>query len=198
VRQGAARPDVSALPSLEYAYLLGLYLGDGCISAMPRTWRLRIVLDQRYPDVIEEAARAVAAVSGGRAGRTRRTGCVELGGYWRHWPLVFPQHGSGRKHERQIALLDWQASITRRHPRALIRGLMHSDGCRYLAVVTRRGKPYRYVRYSFSNRSDDIKRILCEHLDLLGIRWSRPNAWQIAIARQDEVAKLDAFVGPKT
>jgi hypothetical protein len=30
-----------------YAYLLGLYLGDGCISRHPRTHRLRIVLDAR-------------------------------------------------------------------------------------------------------------------------------------------------------
>ena len=45
--------------------------------------------------------------------------------------------------------------------------------------------------------SDDIKAIFCEHLDLLGIGWTRPNASDIAIDRRPEVAKLDAFVGPK-
>jgi hypothetical protein len=55
----------------------------------------------------------------------------------------------------------------------------------------------RYSRYSFSNRSDDIRGIFCEHLDLLGIGWTQPNAFQIAIDRRAEVAKLDAFVGPK-
>lgn len=39
--------------------------------------------------------------------------------------------------------------------------------------------------------------IFCEHLDLLTVRWTRPNAWSIAIDRRGEVAKLDAFVGPK-
>jgi hypothetical protein len=59
------------------------------------------------------------------------------------------------------------------------------------------GKTYRYSRYSFSNRSEDIKAIFCEHLDLLEIRWTRPNRADIAIDRRSEVAKLDSFVGPK-
>jgi hypothetical protein len=43
---------------------------------------------------------------------------------------LFPQHGPGRKHERPIVLAGWQQSITRRHPKQLIRGLIDSDGCR--------------------------------------------------------------------
>ena len=82
-------------------------------------------------------------------------------------------------------------------PRALVRGLIHSDGSRYVAVVRRRGRTYRYERYSFAHRSDDIKAILCAHLDLLGIRWTRPNEKDIAIARKADVALLDAFIGPK-
>jgi hypothetical protein len=46
-------------------------------------------------------------------------------------------------------------------------------------------------------RSEDIKGIFCTHLDQLGIRWTRPNRSDIAIDRRSEVAKLDAFVGPK-
>ena len=46
-----------------YAYLLGLYLGDGFISAMRRgVFRLRVVLDVRYPGIIEECATAIGAV----------------------------------------------------------------------------------------------------------------------------------------
>jgi hypothetical protein len=39
-----------------YSYLLGLYLGDGCISRHPRAWRLRIVLDDKYPKLSKAAA----------------------------------------------------------------------------------------------------------------------------------------------
>jgi hypothetical protein len=48
-----------------------------------------------------------------------------------------------------------------------------------------------------ANRSDDIKAIFCAHLDLLGIRWTRPNEKDIAVARKADVALLDAFIGPK-
>src|SRR5437764_3200230 len=39
-----------------YAELLALYLGDGCISATGRTYRLRIALDSRYPHVADVVA----------------------------------------------------------------------------------------------------------------------------------------------
>ncbi len=78
-----------------------------------------------------------------------------------------------------------------------MRGLIHSDGCRFVANQRAGARIYRYTRYSFSNRSDDIRAMFCASLDQLGIGWTRPNEQQIAIDRRSEVAKLDAFVGPK-
>src|SRR5581483_4479221 len=51
--------DFSALPSPAYCYLLGLYLGDGCISRHPRAWRSRIILDSKYPGIIERCREAI-------------------------------------------------------------------------------------------------------------------------------------------
>jgi hypothetical protein len=96
-------PDLEGLEAGAYAHLLGLYLGDGTVSELPRTCRLRNALDARYPP-----------------------------GSWR------VPHG----------------------------------------------------------RCEDIKRIFCDHLDLLGIGWTRPNAVSIAVARRADVAALDRFVGP--
>ena len=111
--------------------------------------------------------------------------------------MLFPQHGPGRKHTRPIVFTPWQRAVTAAEPEALVRGLIHSDGCRFIAAQRVGRKTYRYSRYSFSSRSDDIRAIFCEHLELLGIGWTRPNACQIAIDRRAEVAKLDGFVGPK-
>jgi hypothetical protein len=39
------------LPQTAYAYLLGLYLGDGCLSEHPRgVYHLRVACAARYPD----------------------------------------------------------------------------------------------------------------------------------------------------
>ncbi len=44
--------------------------------------------------------------------------------------------------------------------------------------ATRR-RTYRYPRYEFSNRSDDIRAIFCKYCDCLGIEWRRMNRWSI-------------------
>jgi hypothetical protein len=54
------------------------------------------------------------------------------------------------------------------------------------------------VRYHFSNKSEDIKRIYCATLDALGIDWTRPSERDVAVYRKASTALLDEFVGPKT
>jgi intein/homing endonuclease len=184
-----------------YSQLLGLYLGDGHVARIGRTFMLRLFFDARYPGLIGEAVRVVRRVSPERrvgVARARPTNCVVLRCYWGQWPVLLPQHGPGRKHLRPIELATWQREITTAHPRELIRGLINSDGCRGLNVVRHGERRYAYPRYSFSNRSDDIRAIFCEHLDLLGIAWRPVGPWQISIARREAVAELDAFVGPKS
>lgn len=188
--------DFSDLPDAEYAYLLGVYLGDGCISKHPRAWRLRIFMDALYPRIIAECARAVECVMPTQHAwikRQVRSRCVEVSMYSTHWPCLIPQHGPGKKHLRPIFLADWQKPIIERERRAFLRGLIHSDGCRI--VANDRGRPS--VRYHFSNLSEDIKRLYCESLDALGIPWTRPSNKQIAVYRKAAADELDHFIGPK-
>jgi hypothetical protein len=57
---------------------------------------------------------------------------------------------------------------------------------------------YEYIRYMFSNESEDIIGILTAALDQLGIPWRRPRRNMVAVSRKDGVAALDRFVGPKS
>jgi hypothetical protein len=81
--------------------------------------------------------------------------------------------------------------------RRVARGLIHSDGTRHLNRIKHPKRTYEYPRYQFSNRSDDIRAIFCEHLDLLEIPWRRMNRWIVAVSRREGVARLDEFIGPK-
>jgi len=189
------------LPLDSYAYLLGLYLGDGWIATSPRIEHLRIFLDGIYPGILREAAEAMRAVRPDNKvdGRKRKDSrCVVVSSYSVWWSRLLPQHGPGRRHERTIALHSWQTAITQRFPERFVRGLIHSDGCRFVARQRVGDRVYPYVRYSFSNRSEDIKRILCAHLELLGVDWTRPNAKCIEIARRRSVLRLEQSIGPKT
>jgi hypothetical protein len=181
-----------------YAYLLGLYLGDGYIDRQPRTYRFRIFQDVRYVLLIELARSAISRVRGTAISKVAivpQLGCVAVSSYWNHWPCLFPQHGPGMKHQRTIRLAAWQLEIVERYPRQLLRGLIHSDGCRVINRVVRR--KYAYPRYFFTNTSKDILQIFRDACDAIGVahRNSKPNT--ISVARREAVAALDAFVGPK-
>jgi hypothetical protein len=199
---GAARHRFDELPP-SYAYLLGLYLGDGCISAHPRgVYRLRLFFDARYPSILEAGEAAVRAVfPANRINRQMRSGGyansspgsnVELSVYSRTLPCLFPQHGPGRKHERRIALVDWQRVLVATYPEHLLRGLIHSDGCRFINT----GRNWRHPRYSFSNLSEDIRGIFCDACDLVGVRWTTAPR-TVYVSRVRDVALLDEFIGPK-
>jgi hypothetical protein len=197
------RCDGGSIDEEGYSYLLGMYLGDGCLSLHPRgVYRLRIACDLKYPQIINEIATHIVIVRGvDIVGFVRSEGCIEVSASWKHWPCIFPQHGPGRKHKRPIELASWQKTIVEAHPKALVRGLIHSDGNRHINPVTRKlpsgPKQYRYPRYMFTNASTDILKIFTDALDLLGIHWTQTMPRVISVARRDDVAFLDTFVGPK-
>ncbi|MFD5102690.1 RNA polymerase sigma factor sigma-70 region 4 domain-containing protein [Streptomyces albidochromogenes] len=209
-RPGAKCPrcDGRPLDHAAYAYLLGLYLGDGHIShySTHRAPSLMITLDDSWPGVQDEAEAALRAVFPENATcRVRRTGCHNIKVYSKHLLCLFPQHGPGKKHTRRIALEPWQQTIVDEHPWEFVRGLIHSDGCRNINWTTRvvRGerKRYEYPRYWFTNVSDDIRRLYTDTLDRLGVEWKnctrhgRP--YNVSVARRAAVALMDAHVGPK-
>jgi hypothetical protein len=204
--------DFGSLPPA-YAYLLGLYLGDGCISEARRgVFRLRVFLDLQYPGVVEECVDALSLVlPHNKVNRQYRDGSylnreepsnVEISAYSKTLPCLFPQHGPGKKHERRIWLAPWQQELAERWPKRLLRGLVHSDGCRF---TNTRGKDDNWSapRYAFGNLSTDITSIYCTACDKLGLRWTgafpddEHKAVTIYVSRKADVARMDEFIGPK-
>jgi hypothetical protein len=193
-------------PQADYAYLLGLYLGDGCISLAgareKKVWKLRIACADAWPGLRQECEQAMKAIRPDNKVHTQQhPGCTEVFSCSRHWPCLFPQHGPGPKHLRKIELQPWQLAIVTAYPGRLTRGLFHSDGYRGINRVRARlaegDRWYEYPRYLFTNESGDILRLCGDTLDRLGVAWrfSRRNA--ISVARRAAVARLDEFVGPK-
>lgn len=186
-----------------YSYLLGLYLGDGCISASKRgVYSLRIACADAWPGLIEACTKAVqTARPANKVCKVPSPGCQYVTSFSKHWPCFFPQHGPGKKHNRRIALEPWQQTIVDAHPWEFIRGLIHSDGCRITNWTTRiiggKQKRYEYPRYFFSNLSTDIIGLFTTALDLVGVEWKQPNSRNISVARRASVALMDAHVGPK-
>jgi len=191
----------ASLDGPAYAELLGWYLGGYLSRGRRGVWNLHVYNDALYPDVNAHIADLMRSVKpGGRPHTRLLPGCVATTTGWKHWPCLFPQHGPGRKHERTIALEDWQRDLVALHPGDFLRGLFHSDGSRTrnwaTQVVGGTVKRYDYPRWEFVNRSDDILGLCCWALDLCQIAWRRPRVNAIAVSRRDAVQTLDVLIGP--
>ncbi|EGD40844.1 hypothetical protein NBCG_04876 [Nocardioidaceae bacterium Broad-1] len=198
------RCDGADLDDEAYAEILGWYLGDGHISEGRRgVFNLHISNDRKYPEINQRLIALLARVKPGGRPHTRLVpGAVITTISWKHLPCLFPQLGPGHKHERTIALEDWQEEIVTAHPGPFLRGLFHSDGCRVnnwaTRIVAGEKKRYEYGRWQFTNHSDDIRDLCTATLDLVGIPW-RQSSWKtISVSRREAVAALDALIGPKT
>ncbi|MGW3622376.1 helix-turn-helix domain-containing protein [Streptomyces sp. NPDC000880] len=191
-----------------YAYLLGVYLGDGHIiqNRAMRSPSLSVTCADSWPGLMDECERAMRSVfPSNSVCRVRRKGCREVKMYSKHLWCLFPQHGPGKKHERKIALEPWQQEIVDEHPWEFIRGLVHSDGCRIANWTTRlvggERKRYEYPRYFFSNKSDDIRNLFSDTLTKVGVEWTTlargSDPFNISVAKRASVALMDLYVGPK-
>jgi hypothetical protein len=180
----------------DYAELLGLYLGDGHISPMPRSQRLRLSLDAKYPRIIAEAEallrRVFPACQVGRVVADRGS-TVVLWVYHRHLACLFPQHGPGKKHERPMELEAWQTGLVAEAPWSFLRGCIRSDGCSF---VNRTGR-YSYLSYEFRNWSDEILGIFATTCSGLGLQPPQ-YADRVRLCRRADVAELLTHVGVKS
>ena len=132
-RAGCTPPDIASLPPREYAYLLGMYLGDGMSREDGSSWTLPVTLDEAYPESFVNARTLLSGSLGStRIPRPASGGkrCLIVSCTWHPWFLLFPQHGQGRKHHRRIELVDWQRDIVDSAPKPFLRALIHTDGWR--------------------------------------------------------------------
>lgn len=196
---GAAKP--IRFTAAGYAELLALYLGDGSISRHPRTHRLGIILDDKYPDIINDTRELLERsfpendvhIGPGSKGK-----CSAVSVYSTHLVCLFPQHGPGPKHKRRILLEPWQQEVLEAAPWSFLRGCIRSDG----SVFVNRTGAYEYLSYDFANSSDDIAHLFTKTCEGLGLR---PRAtkgahggWRVRINRRDSVELMREHISLKS
>lgn len=180
----------------KYAYLLGMYLGDGHILKPPswRSYRLRISIHPEQ-NIIEKLIKdcITELFPNNKFSYYDRGSYKEVGVYSNDLPLWFPQHGSGRKHERDIVLENWQKFIVEAFPEFFIMGLLHSDGCYYIRKVS----SYEYPSFQFTNKSKDIMNLFTDSLDIIKLKYKiqekSSGVLVCNIDRRSEVQKILEF-----
>lgn len=172
-----------------YAYILGMYLGDGHIDKFPRTYRLRIFQDSSYLKIIENCVEFLGKIFPNNkisVSNWYGENCKVITLYSKDLVIIFPQYGSGKKHSRLIELLPWQDEIINKYPGEFLCGLLDSDGCRFFS-----GK---YLHYQFTNKSEDIKDLFCQVCNKLEIEYTRKSGYKnIQINKMNDSAKIDSI-----
>ena len=198
---GPAKP-MTFTPA-DYSELLAVYLGDGSISTHPRTQRLRVALDLKYPGIIADVrALLEQCFPYNNVDEVQSIGCVHVSLYSTHLSCIFPQHGPGMKHQRPIILERWQREHVETEPWPFIRGCIRTDGCAFInRTNVHREQPYEYLSYQFSNMSGDIVGLFVDACSAVGV-FTRLNCdargrWDVRINRRASVELMVEHVGLK-
>ena len=147
------------LPSEDFAYLIGVFAGDGCLSRLPRTYKFSIACDNRYPDLIAKYAALLERI----------TGCP---------PIVQPRNESkatdvilhgidlptlfglpcGRKTESGFQTPAWVFE-DQQYLKAFVRGLVETDGGIYKRNRPDKGRTWEciFVAYNAQIMADFLK-----------------------------------------
>ena len=201
-----------------YIYLLGSYLGDGCIThpQSMRSPKIRIACDNKQPFIIETNINALNTVFEAQKVSIQQHGngnCSYVGLYSTALYDLFPQaiKNSGPKNLRTIELEIWQQELLVSKEHLLLKGLFHSDGSFF--KISQHGR--HYFGYQFTNTSKDIIQLIENLLTKLSISFTKRErkpveqsicegkpfisspCWDISIRKQDEVKKLYKLLGTK-
>jgi hypothetical protein len=158
----------------DYIYLLGLYLGDGCISLVKtqkngqKVYRLRLFQNADYVNLIQKHIQSIKSLFPHNkigVNKKKKSNCCVISLYHTRLLNYFPQHGPGKKHNRAIELEEWQKDLVLRHPKSFLTGLYESDGTRYKVNI----KGYTYEYIDFTNMSTDIHRLYKWACSLIGV-----------------------------
>ena len=177
-----------------YSYILGLYLGDGCVSKTHKenVFRMRIVLDTKYGDMNDYAVKNMKILFPDNKVSTYKRlneNCIELSVYSTQLIGLFPQSGLGKKHNRKIELAQWQ--IDNIVPVNFVQGLFHSDGSYYFCQS-------KYPAYSFTNLSLDIKELYSSYLSRLNVSCSGGLNAKSIYSYGKQALALKELIGTKT
>ena len=142
----------------ESAYLMGVALGDGDISKLPRTLRLRLYCDSKYPNLVEKWRKTCESVFGNRSViSSHQSAKCKIVSVYSNRLKEFPwEPRTGKKCDQDVSIPQWIKDEG--FMRECVLGLFESDGCEYMH--RNKGEKRGYRMFMFANASmgliDDV------------------------------------------
>jgi hypothetical protein len=171
-----------AFSDADYAELLGLYLGDGHISTLARTQRLRIFLDSKYTAVVDDAEALLRQCFPNNPVGRALVECVSSRSTVR----------ARNTTARSCSSPGSAASSMRRRGSSCA-----GASARTAASSSTAPARYEHLSYGFANHSSDILDLFEATCLRQGLR-PRRYAQAIRLNRREDVARLIEHVGVKS
>jgi len=187
-----------------YSYVLGFYLGDGCLQhdkkKKTRSYTLFISNQANFHKMNQQISKSLEVLFQKKVVRIykrKNSNCLNIKLTAVNLNLLFP-HGEGKKHERKIVLEDWQLNLIEKFPKEFIKGMLESDGCRFQA----RKICSTYYVYKFDNKSCDLHEILQRIAKILNLHFTFTSSkgnkiHTTSFYKKEDVLFLDSFIGVK-
>jgi hypothetical protein len=155
-------PKASLTKNSDLAYLIGLVLGDGHIQVFPRTERLTVTLNVKYPKLIEYAKEVFQKVFEKQPSISiqRKSNAVKVSLYQKH---ISKRIGiiSGNKRKDVIGVPDWIVN-NKKFTTSCLKGLFEAEGS--LCIH----KPTGTYNFAFSNKNIKLLNDVYQALIALG------------------------------
>ncbi len=162
-------PPTPLNPSPQFAYLIGIIAGDGCIYKYERTCELTIACDDRYPDLIMCYSMLVGSLIPGKVrvehAKQRKYTMIRVCNT--HLPILLGlPHGP--KTSNGFAIPEW-VFTSRDYIKPFVRGLIETDGGVY---KIHRGVACNWHCH-FTAKIETIMTAFLRGTRLLGYRFNR-------------------------
>lgn len=174
-------------PSLDLAYFWGVFAGDGSLSRQPRTFKLAIACDPRYPDLIKTYTDLMERLTG-RMPTVSLSSCnyMRIVLYGQVLPELFGLP-YGRKTDNGFTVPEWIFE-NRDYTAFCLRGLIETDGGIYKRHRIEKGRTWECI---FTAYNVVIMEAFLRAADLLGFRFHCKGN-RASLSNTEEVRRLMA------
>lgn len=171
--------------SKELAFLIGLILGDGNISKFPRTERLLISLNARYPKLVKYSSFLLKRFFEKKPSVERQGNCIRIWVYQKNIAdrLGIPS-GSRRRSNSGIPLWIWDSPA---YIIACLKGLFEAEGSLSIHL------PTCTYNFAFSNRNQKLLCDVSKSLKLLGFQ-PEVRKYAIRLRKRKEVTRFKELI----
>jgi intein/homing endonuclease len=181
--------------STDLAELIGIILGDGCISKRQITISLNATDDIEYGIYITKLVEKLFHYSPSIVKRSERNVIIIILARVNIVDFLLSKGMlTGNKVKHQITVPDWIRNNSE-YSKGCLKGLIDTDGCIYVDKHIIRTRLYKHLGLNFSNRSVPLIDFVKTMFDKLGYHSTSSNSFSVFIRRKKEIRNYMEVIG---